>query len=294
MLQSVSYKVERNLPDKFAIQADANFDVGLRPVMNVFGQEIKEKKEVYRKDTGKGLSVVSDTYKVRSYGKAINHFNDLILNSKLDLDDVEIADTVDNNGAVYLRNWKFNREKGAKMFDHPEERSVFELQFRSSHNQRFAEDMIAMARYMFCDNKCTSLDWMLHVRTKHNTDKVIEKDYKAIDLALENFFQGEEEKKRWIGQAIAYTTVLTLFKQELAWVNNDKPNQWWSEIQMKALKELYSKYANKYGENLFAVFQTATDWSTHVETKGKIYNVQERRNSRVQSMLISDMWRDHQ
>ena len=153
--------------------------------------------------------------------------------------------------------------------------------------------MIAIARYMFCDNKCTSLDWMLHVRTKHNTDKDIEKDYKAIDLALESFFQGEEEKKRWIGQKIAEHTVMTLFKQELAWSNNDKPNQWWSEIQMKLLKELYSKYTKKYGENLFAVFQTATDWSTHIKTKGKLYNVQQRRNNRVQNMLISELWRDH-
>ena len=62
---------------------------------------------------------------------------------------------------------------------------------------------------------------------------------------------------------------------------------------MKALKEMYSRYANKYGENLFAVFQTATDWSTHVKTKGKVYNVQERRNGRVQSMLTSEMWKDH-
>jgi hypothetical protein len=293
MLQQTMIE-QRYLPDKFAIHPDANFNVGLRPVFDVFQKPIMAKKEVYRKDTGIGLSVVSNTYKVRSYEKAINHFNDLILNSKLNLDDVQITDTVDNNGAVYLRNWKFNKERGAKMFDHPEERSVFELQFRSSHNQRFAEDMIAMARYMFCDNQCTTLDWMLHVRTKHNTDKVIEKDYKAIDLALENFFQGEEEKKRWIGQKIAEHTVLTLFKQYLAWSNNDNKEQWWSEIQMKALKELYEKYTKKYGENLFAVFQTATDWSTHVETKGKVYNVQERRNGRVQDMLISDTWRECQ
>ena len=78
MLQSVSYKVERNLPDKFAIHPDANFNVGLRPVFDVFQKPIMAKKEVYRKDTGKGLSVVSNTYKVRSYEKAINHFNEIL------------------------------------------------------------------------------------------------------------------------------------------------------------------------------------------------------------------------
>ena len=47
-----------------------------------------------------------------------------------------------------------------------------------------------------------------------------------------------------------------------------------------------------FGENIFAVFQTATDWSTHVNTKGKIYNVQERRGSRVRDMMNHEIWLD--
>ena len=56
---------------------------------------------------------------------------------------------------------------------------------------------------------------------------------------------------------------------------------------------LYKKYSDRYGNNIFAVFQTATDWSTHVQTKGKIYNVQERRGSRIQDMMNSEIWLDH-
>ena len=62
---------------------------------------------------------------------------------------------------------------------------------------------------------------------------------------------------------------------------------------MDTLNKLYVKYSNRYGNNIFAVFQTATDWSTHVQTKGKIYNVQERRGSRVRDMMTNEIWLDH-
>ena len=294
MLMAVAHKQESDMLSKFNIHPDADFDVGLRNIYNVNHETISGKKEIFRKDTNDGLAVVSSTYKPRSYKKAINHFNNLILNSNIDTTDVEIRDTVDNNGAVYLRNWRFNRIKGVKMFDDPRERSIFEFQFRSSHNQRFAEDLIAWSRYLWCDNGCANNDWSLHVRIKHNTSKDIQMDYQAIDDAVTNFLQGEEEKKRWLEKSIDIWTVKQLFKQTLAFTQqNSETKSWFSDIQMDTLSKLYKKYSDRYGENIFAVFQTATDWSTHVQTKGKIYNVQERRSSRIQDMMNSEIWLDH-
>ena len=295
LMQNNTAEVLRELPPKFAIPESANFDVGLRPIYNVDQKEISGKKEVFRKDNNDGLAVVSKTYKIRSYEKAINHFNELILNSSLDLNEVEIIDTVDNNGAVFIRNYWFNRIKGIKMFDNPMERSILGLQFKSSHNLLFAEDLLLWARYMFCDNGCSNEDWKLHVRTKHNTTKDIEMDYTALDGAIENFLQGEEEKKKWIEQTIRFVTVKQLFRKTLAYQEYNPINKIsipYSECQMDNLMKLYAKYTDRYGENLFAVFQTATDWSTHVETKGKVYNVQNRRNARVHDMMKHEIWMD--
>ena len=293
MLMAVAHKQESDMRSKFAIHPDADFDVGLRNIYNVNHDTISGKKEIYRKDTNDGLAVVSSTYKPRSYKKAIDHFNNLILNSNIDTSDVEIRDTVDNNGAVYLRNWRFNRIKGVKMFDDPKERSVFEFQFRSSHNQRFAEDLIAWSRYLWCDNGCANNDWSLHVRIKHNTSKSIEMDYQAIDDAVRNFLQGEEEKKSWVEKPITLLTAKQLFRQTLAFIPKDNHiTKYYSDIQMDTLVKLYKKYTDRYGENIFAVFQTATDWSTHVQTKGKIYNVQERRGSKVRDMMNHEIWLD--
>ena len=290
---AVAHKQESDMHSKFAIHPDADFDVGLRNIYNVNHDTISGKKEIYRKDTNDGLAVVSSTYKPRSYKKAIDHFNNLILNSNIDTSDVEIRDTVDNNGAVYLRNWRFNRIKGVKMFDDPKERSIFEFQFRSSHNQRFAEDLIAWSRYLWCDNGCANNDWSLHVRIKHNTNKNIEMDYQAIDEAVGNFLQGEEEKKKWLEKSIDLWTVKLLFKTTLALQKDSETKAWYSDIAINTLNALYVKYSARYGHNMFAVFQTATDWSTHVQTKGKIYNVQERRGSKVRDMMTNEIWLDH-
>ena len=293
MLMAVAHKQESDMHSKLAIHPDADFDVGLRNIYNVNHDTISGKKEIYRKDTNNGLAVVSSTYKPRSYKKAIDHFNNLILNSNIDTRDVEIRDTVDNNGAVYLRNWRFNGIKGVKMFDDPKERSIFEFQFRSSHNQRFAEDLIAWSRYLWCDNGCANNDWSLHVRIKHNTNKNIEMDYQAIDEAVGNFLQGEEEKKKWLEKSIDLWTVKLLFKTTLALQKDSETKAWYSDIAINTLNALYVKYSARYGHNMFAVFQTATDWSTHVQTKGKIYNVQERRGSRVRDMMTNEIWLDH-
>tara|TARA_R100000951_G_scaffold101061_1_gene92140 strand:- start:271 stop:1158 length:888 start_codon:yes stop_codon:yes gene_type:complete len=292
-MQTNTAEVLRELPAKFAIPESANFDVGLRPIYDVDHKEISDKKQVFRKDTNDGLAVVSKTYKIRSYEKAINHFNELILHSNLDLNEVEIIDTVDNNGAVFIRNYWFNRIKGIKMFDNPMERSILGLQFKSSHNLLFAEDLLLWARYLFCDNGCSNEDWKLHVRTKHNTTKDIEMDYTALDGAIENFLQGEEEKKKWLEKSIDLWTVKSLFKTTLAFTQKDSETKaWYSDITMNTLNALYVKYSARYGHNMFAVFQTATDWSTHVETKGKVYNVQNRRNARVHDMMKHEIWMD--
>ena len=291
---------DNDLPSKFAIPQEADFDVGLRPIYDVNHKTISGKKQVFRKDTNDGLAVVSNMYKTRSYSKAINHFNDLILNSKLNLEDVEVVDQVDNNGAVFIRNYWFNRIKGIQMFSDPSERSILGLQFKSSHNLLFAEDLMLWSKYLWCDNGCSNEDWKINVRIKHNTSKDIKVDYTALDGAIENFLQGEEEKKKWIEQAIAFVTAKQLFRQTLAFVPKDNGkvfydntiDKFYSELTMDTLMKLYKKYTDRYGENLFAIFQTATDWSTHVETKGKVYNVQNRRNARVHDMMKHEIWMD--
>jgi hypothetical protein len=59
---------------------------------------------------------------------------------------------------------------------------------------------------------------------------------------------------------------------------------------MKDLNNAWEKYEKRYGPTLFAVYQTATDWSTHPVTKGALHNVSRKREKEVAEMMTSNEW----
>jgi hypothetical protein len=60
---------------------------------------------------------------------------------------------------------------------------------------------------------------------------------------------------------------------------------------MKDLSNSWITYRLKYGPTLFAVYQTATDWSSHPVTKGALHNVSRKREKQVAEMMTSSEWR---
>ena len=59
---------------------------------------------------------------------------------------------------------------------------------------------------------------------------------------------------------------------------------------MKDLSNAWEKYEKRYGSTLFAVYQTATDWSSHPVTKGALHNVSRKREKEVAEMMTSSEW----
>ena len=68
-------KITKELPTKFDISEYAKFEVKTRPIYDINQVVIPDKKQAYRTDTGDGLAVVSKSYVVRPYEKAINQTN---------------------------------------------------------------------------------------------------------------------------------------------------------------------------------------------------------------------------
>jgi hypothetical protein len=63
-----------------------------------------------------------------------------------------------------------------------------------------------------------------------------------------------------------------------------------SENIMEDLNVLWTRYLARYGQTLFAVYQTATDWSSHPDTRGAIHNVSRKREKEVAKMMTSSEW----
>lgn len=65
-------------------------------------------------------------------------------------------------------------------------------------------------------------------------------DYQAIDDAVRNFLQGEEEKKSWLEKPITLLIAKQLFQQTLAFIPRDNHiSKYYSDIQMDTLVKLY-------------------------------------------------------
>ena len=59
---------------------------------------------------------------------------------------------------------------------------------------------------------------------------------------------------------------------------------------MHDLNDLWTKYQARYKQTLFAVYQTATDWASHPDTRGAIHNVSRKREKEVAKMMNSPEW----
>jgi len=86
--------------------------------------------------------------------------------------------------------------------------------------------------------------------------------------------------------------VFNLFRKTLAseYARNSLMDHTKSNV-MKDLNHEWEKYETRYGPTLFAVYQTATDWSSHPVTRGALHNVSRKREKEVAEMMTSSEWR---
>ena len=62
------------------------------------------------------------------------------------------------------------------------------------------------------------------------------------------------------------------------------------DYRMRQLSSLWDTYKRKYGLNLYAIYQTATDWASKPEGKGMKMNMLRTRSGQVADMIKSDDW----
>ena len=91
--------------------------------------------------------------------------------------------------------------------------------------------------------------------------------------------------------SLTQDNVSNLFKKTLAseYARNSLVDHTKANV-MKDLSNGWERYAEKYGLTLFAVYQTATDWSSHPITKGALHNVSRKREKQVAEMMTSSEW----
>ena len=287
-----------------AISEDVKFDcvkqqLKYYPVDSETGEDIPEDEYVnryaiVRKDNGNLLGIHSGEYIVRPYYQLAEKVNEVIEQTlNLDKYKIETIDRVHENGKKYTRLINFWSE-GINMdnFNNlsKEEKIIPQLRIYSSMDGRWGQQIMWSSVYVVCLNGMVRPNWTFTVYTKHNKKEDISFTTEGVlDGLVAHKVLGEELFKMMQKQ-IKVSDVKHLFKKTLANKYTKLDIDDTSENIMEDLNVLWTRYVARYKCNLFAVYQTATDWASHPDTRGAIHNVSRKREKEVAKMMNSPEW----
>jgi len=289
-----------------AISEDVKFDCSKIQLKYNTINEINEEQDEYvnryailRKDNGKLLGIHSGEYIVRPYYELAEKVNEVV-EECIDIDKYRITtkDQVLDGGKKYRRDINFwddsidmtKFKSNGMHIQGAEERIIPQLRIYSSLDGRWGQQIMWSSVYVVCLNGMVRPDWTFVVYNKHNKRE-------DITFAINDFKSGVqahqelgEDLFKMMQKQVKVSDVKHLFKKTLANKYTKLDIDDTSENIMEDLNELWTRYVARYKCNLFAVYQTATDWASHPVTRGAIHNVSRKREKEVAKMLNSSEW----
>jgi hypothetical protein len=289
-----------------AISEDVKFDCSKIQLKYGTINDINEEQDEYvnryaitRKDNGKLLGIHSDEYIVRPYYELAEKVNKVV-EECIDIDKYHITtkDQVLDGGKKYRRDINFwddtidlrNYGENGMHILGQDERIIPQLRIYSSLDGRWGQQIMWSSVYVICLNGMVRPDWTFVVYNKHNKKE-------DITFAISDFKSGVqahqelgEELFKMMQKQIKLSDVKHLFKKTLANRYTKLDIDDTSENIMEDLNVLWTRYVARYKCNLFAVYQTATDWASHPDTRGAIHNVSRKREKEVAKMMNSPEW----
>ena len=289
-----------------AINEDVKFDCskiqlkyGTINDINEIQDEYVNRYAIVRKDNEKLLGIHSDEYIVRPYYELAEKVNKVV-EECVDIDKYKITtkDQILEGGKKYRRDINFWNDSinlknyGSNGF-HIKDKAeciIPQLRIYSSLDGKWGQQIMWSSVYVLCLNGMVRPDWSFIVYNKHNKRK-------DITFAISDFKSGVDAHKelgedlfKYMQKSVKLNDVTHLFKKTLANRYTKLDIDDTSENIMHDLNKEYTKYDARYGNTLFAVYQAATHWSSHPDTRGAIHNVSRKREKEVAKMLNSPEW----
>ena len=262
--------------------------------------KIDGKYEYFRKDTGATLGVHTASYNHDGYKKHVSHVIEAVKEmGTLDQLDTSNAET---KFSVYEDGRKLKLEL---LFPNniiePQIGDITKLRLRDwdSYDGSWGRRLWIDGMRLWCLNGCTSPAFKLGFYAKHTKsisgDESIHRMLTSMKSMVSNFYEDEAKFKRWISTNVTQEEAQELFSKTLAFapkaVEEDGKWKHHSPNVMDDLRANIDSNFSQVGRNLYGVYNAATEWATHVQTKrGQIHNIERTRESKVASMLNSPDW----
>lgn len=300
------------------ITAPTNFDLDFSPIdfevirqpvysrRNTFAfgdkyEEIENKFEYYRKDTGKTLGVHTGSYNHDGYANHMRNVMEAIVEmenqNKIDVADAKANFSVYEDGKKLKLDITFPRH-----ILEPAIGDITKLRLRDwdSYDSSWGRRLTLDGFRLWCLNGCTSSAFKLNFYAKHtksiSSDESITRMLTNMQTMLITFQDDEEKFKRWINTKVEAKDAMGMFSKTIAFQPKAiKVDGEYFHHALRTMEDLEATLHNnrsQSGNNLYAVYNTATEWASHVgQSKGRVHNVERNRESKVASMLNSENWK---
>tara|TARA_R100000808_G_scaffold7062_1_gene20735 strand:+ start:16557 stop:17543 length:987 start_codon:yes stop_codon:yes gene_type:complete len=300
------YPSSRLVPDPS--YENINFEVEQRLIYRLQDEEyipLAGKKVNVRVDNGIALGVVGDRYKLTPYTERCDLLIDVFNESsnEINLDDSSTEFKVYEEGRkmkakIYLPGEKIEPAVG--------DISRCEYSLTDSTDGSWAANINWSLYRYWCDNGCDHKDLKLTFYTKHtkqqSTDEAFAKLKARIIKGVEDFRNQETLMKQLINTRCDHQDAMGIFKQTLAAYRNTQGKMSASKMVISALDPMLHDNMQALGKNGYAVYNTATEWATHIDRmvypyakrgyRGQPHNVRRDRSNKVAKMLNSNPWKE--
>tara|TARA_R110002020_G_scaffold468243_1_gene692383 strand:- start:1796 stop:2728 length:933 start_codon:yes stop_codon:yes gene_type:complete len=284
MLYALNKKTEEIDGLRESGHGPAGFEVGTAKVMyqagtefvrNRFSLSTYDAKEVYyRKDTGEPLAIHGLRYKPLQYPIMIDKVRDMIERSNLDATGLQEKISVSPNGGMCLVEYIFPAEK----FTSPDgDTACLRIMALSSFNGVWSCILTVGLLLGACFNKEIFIKNPAAIYKARHTNKLdIDFGISVLGKVIDTV---KDEVEFWHELHNTTSVPLEVFKM-FADVSNYKDDiaeiSWHSykdNVTNKSMLYLLDKYQTHYaplmGRNMWAVYNTITDWSTHAPSSAK-------------------------
>ena len=250
-------------------------------------EEVPDRKHLYDQ-YGNYLSTVStqSANKMRTY----NEFANMISEGMSDYrNHLEVKDEIHADGKRFSRIVKFPNETFDFSVNGKVEPYMLVMWAWTSYDLGWAEQYIFGPLCIICFNGQFTAAWKIQALSKKNWTKKADMSADDIATAIDTFQTYPNELETMAKVNVTNDEVKTLFEKTLA-KKVTSLGEYVSDYVMKNLSPMWDSYRNKFGQNLYSVYQTATDWASHQEGRGVKMNKIRNRSSNVVDMCKSKAW----
>ena len=233
---------------------------------NKWGSLIMPKhKTIINSETNEVISVVGEGYNVIQNNVAVPKYEEALFRSKLDTRGMMRKVSSSHDGARTVVTYTFPAHEMEVAEGDP---MYLQTTFLNSYDGTWKLGSLLGALRLACTNGQVVHDSFSSFFGKHtkslDVDDVVKKLERSLDVYMENIELWKQYPTTKVSALDAEKVLFALSKG--------------SKKTSKILKETHSRYVNEMGRNLWALFNTLTDWSSHTQV---------RKESNKPSIIIS-------